>query len=324
MLVGSISPNVSFEIRVEDTVDDERPPRGRDRPSAAVGLAGGSRVPIIQENLDRPVTAGHLETVLNGFQTRMAAVMKEHIKINMLFFQVNPEREAAVPLKGRSQEGRLGTNRPPRPELTKPLSKGKQLAVSEQRRKMDWKLVVRPGDNIPPTGHNMETDAKEYLEAKRAAALQRSASGSTPYIKDPSLRALSKTAGRSHGPSAVQPRQEKTFIQPMVYMRQALANTSSNPVLKEYRREHIPTEGHQAARECYLTTLRPSSWKEKPEQPKAMEDEPAEKVKGHISKLKQEVEKAQMKRFPESKPPMLLPSKKRRCLAIKEVKNSSE
>ncbi|XP_057250029.1 uncharacterized protein LOC130591124 [Beta vulgaris subsp. vulgaris] len=80
----------------------------------------------------------------------------------------------------------------------------------------------------------------------------------------------------------------------------------------------------QAARECYLTTLRPSSWKEKPEQPKAMEDEPAEKVKGHISKLKQEVEKAQMKRFPESKPSMLLPSKKRRCLAIKEVKNSSE
>ncbi|XP_010678033.2 uncharacterized protein LOC104893605 [Beta vulgaris subsp. vulgaris] len=37
----------------------------------------------------------------------------------------------------------------------------------------------------------------------------------------------------------------------------------------------------QAARECYLTTLKPSSWKgEKSERPRAMEDEPAEKLKG--------------------------------------------
>ncbi|KMT08035.1 hypothetical protein BVRB_6g144410 [Beta vulgaris subsp. vulgaris] len=156
----------------------------------------------------------------------MAAVMEEKIKNNMLFFQVNPGREAVVPLRGKSREGRPRTNRRPRPELTKPLSKGKQPAVSEPRRKMDWKLVVCPGENIPPTGHNMETDVREYLEAKRAAALQRSASGSTPYMKDPSLRAPSKTTGRTQGPSAVQPRQEKTIIQPMVYKRQALANTS--------------------------------------------------------------------------------------------------
>ncbi|KMT19286.1 hypothetical protein BVRB_1g012930 [Beta vulgaris subsp. vulgaris] len=169
----------------KDTVDDERPPRGRDKPSAVVRLAGGSRVPIIQENLDRPVTAGHLETVLNDFQTRMTVVMEEQIKNNMLFFQFNPEREAAVPLRGRSQEGRPGTSRPPRLELTKSLSKGKQPVVSEQRRKMGWKVVVRPGDNIPPAGHNMETDGRVYLEAKSAAALQRSASCSTPYMKDP-------------------------------------------------------------------------------------------------------------------------------------------
>ncbi|KMT02387.1 hypothetical protein BVRB_9g205000 [Beta vulgaris subsp. vulgaris] len=172
----------------------------------------------------------------------MAAVMEEQIKNNMLFFQISPGREAAEPLKGRSQEGRPGTSRPPRPELSRPPSKGKQPAVSESRRKMDWKLVVHPGDNIPPTGHRMETDAREYLEAKRAAALQHSASSFTPYMKDLSLRVPSKTAGRSHGPSAIQPRQEKTVLQPMVYRRQALANTSSNPVLKEYRREYIPTE----------------------------------------------------------------------------------
>ncbi|KMT02392.1 hypothetical protein BVRB_9g205050 [Beta vulgaris subsp. vulgaris] len=112
----------------------------------------------------------------------MAAVMEEEIKNNMLFFQISPGREAAEPLKGKSQEGRPGTSRPPLPELTRPLSKGKQLAAIEPRRKMDWKLVVRPADNVPPTGHKMETDAREYLEAKRYAALQRSTSVSTPYM----------------------------------------------------------------------------------------------------------------------------------------------
>ncbi|KMT17549.1 hypothetical protein BVRB_2g037480 [Beta vulgaris subsp. vulgaris] len=250
----------------------------------------------------------------------------------MLFFQISPGGEAAEPFKGRSQEGRPGTSRPPRPELSRPPSKGKQPAVSDLRRKMDWKLVVRPGDNIPPTGHKMETDAREYLEAKRAAAQQRSASGSTPYMKDPSLRLPSRTVGRSHGPSAFQPRQEKAVLQSMAYRRQTLANTSSNPVLKEYRREHIPIEGQigslygdqQAARECYLTTLKPSSWKEKEDRLKGREDDSAEKVKGHIFELKQEVEKVQVLPLPESKPSMLLLSKKRKWLAIKEEKNSSE
>ncbi|XP_048502817.1 uncharacterized protein LOC125498620 [Beta vulgaris subsp. vulgaris] len=80
----------------------------------------------------------------------------------------------------------------------------------------------------------------------------------------------------------------------------------------------------QAARECYLTTLKPSSWKgEKSERPRAMEDEPVEKLKRQISESKQEVEKAQMKPLPESKSSMILPNNKR-CLAIKEEKNSSE
>ncbi|XP_057248913.1 uncharacterized protein LOC130590479 [Beta vulgaris subsp. vulgaris] len=69
---------------------------------------------------------------------------------------------------------------------------------------MDWKLVVQPEDNIPPNGHKMETDAREYLEAKKAAALQRSASGSTLYMKDPTLRLPSRTEGRSQRPLAVQ------------------------------------------------------------------------------------------------------------------------
>ncbi|KNA13101.1 hypothetical protein SOVF_119800, partial [Spinacia oleracea] len=244
---SNVARNRSFRVQVDDTVDDERPPRGRDQGHAAVHLEGRTVTPVIQENLDRPVTAGHLENVLNDFQARMAAVMEEQIKNNMLFFQMSPREEAAAPLKGRSQEGRPGPSRPPRPELTKPPSKGKQPAVSDSRRKMDWKLVVRPADNIPPTGHMMETDAREYLEAKRAAAQQRSASGSTPYMKDPSLRLPSRTVVRSRGPSAFQPRQEKTVLQPMVYRRQAVANTSSNPVLKEYRQEHIPIEGQVAA-----------------------------------------------------------------------------
>ncbi|KMT17350.1 hypothetical protein BVRB_2g038080 [Beta vulgaris subsp. vulgaris] len=162
----------------------------------------------------------------------MAAVIEEQIKNNILFSQVNPDQAAVAPLKGQSQEGRPRTSRPPRHEMTKQLSKGKQPALSEPRRKMDWKLVARSGDNIPPSGHKMETDAREYLESKKAAALQRSASGSTPYMKDPPLRIPSKTGGRSQRPSAVQPMQEKTVLEPMVYRRQALANTSSNPVLK--------------------------------------------------------------------------------------------
>ncbi|KMT07643.1 hypothetical protein BVRB_6g147680 [Beta vulgaris subsp. vulgaris] len=105
--------NKSFEIQVEDTVGDKRPRRGRERPSAVVRLSGGSMGPVIQENLDRPVTAGHLENVLNDFQARMASVMEEQIKSNMLFFQVIPGQDAALPLRGQSQEGRLGTSQHP-------------------------------------------------------------------------------------------------------------------------------------------------------------------------------------------------------------------
>ncbi|XP_010670072.3 uncharacterized protein LOC104887173 [Beta vulgaris subsp. vulgaris] len=188
----------------------------------------------------------------------------------MLFFQVNPRQDVALLLRRQSQEGRPRTSRPPRQEKTKPLSEGKQPAVREPRRKMDWKLVVWPGDNVPSSGHKMETDAREYLEAKRAVALQRSASGSTPYMKDPPLRVSSKTEGRSQRPSAVQPRQEKTILQPMVYKRHALANTSSNPVLKEYRQEHIPTEGHVGALTINLPT---------PFSARIMESPPFPKVK---------------------------------------------
>ncbi|XP_057247443.1 uncharacterized protein LOC125493373 [Beta vulgaris subsp. vulgaris] len=83
--------------------------------------------------------------------------------------------------------------------MTKQLSKGKQPAVIEPRRKMDWKVVVCPGDNIPPSGHKMETDAREYLEAKRAAALQRSASGQNhgvppfPKVKLPTIEPFDGT-----------------------------------------------------------------------------------------------------------------------------------
>ena len=79
--------------------------------------------------------------------------------------------------------------------------------------------MVCLGDNIPPSGHIMERDAREYKEAKKVAALQRSTSGSTPYMRDLPLRLPSRTAGRSQKPSAVQPRQEKTVLEPMVYRR---------------------------------------------------------------------------------------------------------
>ena len=75
---------------------DERPPRGKDRPSTAVCLSGRSRDPVIQENPEHAVTATHLETVLNDLQTRMAGVMEEQIKNNMLFFQVNPDQADVV------------------------------------------------------------------------------------------------------------------------------------------------------------------------------------------------------------------------------------
>ncbi|KMT06242.1 hypothetical protein BVRB_7g161700 [Beta vulgaris subsp. vulgaris] len=80
----------------------------------------------------------------------------------------------------------------------------------------------------------------------------------------------------------------------------------------------------QAARECYLTILKPSSWKEKAECPKGQEDDSAKKVKGQIIELRQEAEKVQEMLPPEGNPSMLLPSKKSKCLAIKEEKHSSE
>ena len=81
----------------------------------------------------------------------------------------------------------------------------------------------------------------------------------------------------------------------------------------------------QAARECYLTTLKPSSWKgEKSEQPKAIDVEAAEMVKGQIIELKTEVNRTQVKDHRMSKSSLLLPSKKRNFMAMKEEKASSE
>ena len=105
------------------------------------------------------MTAAHLENVLNDFQTRMADVVEEKIKNNMMYFQACPVLAAVNPPKGQSQEGWPGTKASPT-KVSKRVSRGKQPAVSEQRRKMDWKLVVRPGDNLPPSGHKMEKDAR--------------------------------------------------------------------------------------------------------------------------------------------------------------------
>lgn len=111
---ANVARNRSFEIRVEDTVDNGSPSRGRDRPLAVVNLSGRSREPVVQENIERPVTVVHLEKVLTDFQTKMVVVVREHIKSNMLFFQVSPNHAAANPLKEHSQEGRLRPSRPPR------------------------------------------------------------------------------------------------------------------------------------------------------------------------------------------------------------------
>ena len=80
----------------------------------------------------------------------------------------------------------------------------------------------------------------------------------------------------------------------------------------------------QAARE-YLITLKPSSWKrEKSEQPKAIDNEVTEIVKGQLHHLKNVVDKSQTKVPQMSKPSIILPSKKRKCMATKEEKASSE
>ena len=120
---SNVARNKSFEVREEDTVDDKRPPRGRDRPPAIVNLPRRSREPVIQENLERPVTAAPLGNVLHQFQTKMVAVVQEQIKSNMLFFQVNPYPAAVNPLRGHSQESR--PIRHARQELSKRLTKGK-------------------------------------------------------------------------------------------------------------------------------------------------------------------------------------------------------
>lgn len=99
---------------------------------------------------------------------------------------------------------------------------------------MDWDLVVRTQEDAHPNGDRMETDAREYLEAKKDVALQQSTTWSTPYLRDPPFRLVTRIEQRSLSPSLVLPRQEKTVPLPMVYRRPAPANTSSNPVLKDY------------------------------------------------------------------------------------------
>ena len=88
---SNVARNCSFQIRVEDIVDDEQPPRRRDIPPSIIHIPGQSQVLVIQENRERPRSAAHLENVLKDLQTKMAAIFQEQIKNNMLFFQVNPE-----------------------------------------------------------------------------------------------------------------------------------------------------------------------------------------------------------------------------------------
>ena len=107
--------------------------------------------------------------------------------------------------------------------------------------------MVGTQDDARPNGHRMEIEALEYLKAKKVDVLKCSAIRSTPYLRDPSLRIPSRTEGRSMGPSLIRPRQEMIVVQPMVYRCAAPANTSSNPVLKEYRKEFMPIEGQLRA-----------------------------------------------------------------------------
>ncbi|XP_010677944.1 uncharacterized protein LOC104893526 [Beta vulgaris subsp. vulgaris] len=63
---------------------------------------------------------------------------------------------------------------------------------------------------------------------------------------------------------------------------------------------------------------------EKSEQPKAIDNEATEIVKDQLDDLKVVVDRSQTKAPQMSKPSILLPSKKRKCMAIKEEKDSSE
>ncbi|KMS99544.1 hypothetical protein BVRB_1g022730 [Beta vulgaris subsp. vulgaris] len=83
---------------------------------------------------------------------------------------------------------------------------------------------------------------------------------------------------------------------------------------------------HQASRECYLTTLKPSSWKgKKLKHPKVTDDgKAAEFVKGQVDALRSVVERPHIQAPPVGKRSGLLPSKKRKCMSIKEEASSSE
>lgn len=70
---SNIARNRSSQVRVKVIVDDEIPPRGRDMPRSIIYVPRQSCEPIIQENLERLMTAAHLENVLN----KMAAVVQE-------------------------------------------------------------------------------------------------------------------------------------------------------------------------------------------------------------------------------------------------------
>lgn len=65
-------------------MDDDRPPRGKDKPPS--NDHDEHQVPLLEGNLERPVTAAHLENLLNDFQTKMEEVVQKQIKNNMLFF----------------------------------------------------------------------------------------------------------------------------------------------------------------------------------------------------------------------------------------------
>ncbi|KMS97521.1 hypothetical protein BVRB_5g126340 [Beta vulgaris subsp. vulgaris] len=459
---SNVARNRSFEIQVEDTVDDERPPRGRDRPSAVVRLSGGSRGPVIQENLDRPVTVGHLETVLNDFQARMSAVMEEQIKSNMLFFQVDPEKHPEakkieetiqpkknLPKKAETWEVTSMPTSSKRSKITEPATSAEPIEFSkdqysilmeikdqyELKTPTEMKMAYRNRDKSKYF-HFHKDCGQETIECKHLKRaledLARKAGGPTNrghknYLWELSQVMLTNQAESNPFLKIVVSELDRGKIRtphddPLVVemkiknlrVRQILIDTGSStdiisadclsrlkfdennlvpvnhPIIgfgggiihpmgtvtlpvrvgdKEASRTLFvkflvvrdstvynvilgrPTFNHvkavivthlmlmkfecdggkigslsgdqQAARECYLTTLKPSSWRgEKSEWPKAIEEELVEILKGQISGLKNEVGKSQLKAPQESKPSILLPSKKRKCLAIKELRAS--
>lgn len=167
---SNVARNSSYQVQIEDIVDDDRPPRGR------IGL----RITSLEN--DKSMSSRKILKVLYCCSSGTCVEWFSD-KDGISRLETNQEEydvfscECRAGCSQSSSSSRTLSREYYRSKLTCSSgsfyegSQGKQRVCSEHRRRLDWNLVVRYRDNMCLSGYQMETDARDDLEAKKFGAM---------------------------------------------------------------------------------------------------------------------------------------------------------